>query len=103
MFIIRVVILHFCYKLDGFTFWFILDEMLVSHFYYSIGKIFGSYFPAYWKFFADNLAANFVQFVATPSLIAPWSSLMARIFAQKFLGKFFIRQSDLRDPFLEFK
>lgn len=58
MFIIRAVILHFCYKLDGFTFWFIFGKMLVSHFCYSIGKIFGSDFLIYWRFFADNLMAD---------------------------------------------
>lgn len=103
MFIIRVVILHFCYKLDGFTFRFILDEMLVSHFCHPIGKIFWSYFLIYWKSFANNLMANLGSIYRRASLTASWSSLIARIFAQKFLGKFFMNQGHLRDPFLEFE
>ena len=77
--------------------------MLVSHFCYPIGKIFWPDFLIYWRFFADNLMAYLGSIYRWASLVASRSSLIARIFAQKFLGKFFMNQGHLRDPFLEFE
>lgn len=73
--------------------------------------MFGLHFPCfickifydYQAVFANNLMANFCLIYKQPLFGYSLLILMARIFAQKFLGKFFIKKINLRGPFLEFK
>ena len=73
--------------------------MFGSHFPYFICKIFHDYQAV----FAYNLMANFCSIYKQPLFGHFLLILMARTFAQKFLGKFFAGKINLRDPFLEFK